>query len=114
MMVGRDVIFDIQTMDAYAMCIDRRGNMLWQEIWGGLNQDNIRFIIPTEDGGCFLIGRYDEIKPGEQYAQVTTWVLKLTDEGNLEWDADSGFSVNRFLQLGRIPSRNRPFWGDPS
>jgi len=81
-----DVIYDIDQMDASIMKIDGTGNMLWRTTLGGPNQDNFRFIFPDDAGGCLLVGRYDENRPGEQYAQVALWIVKINSEGSVEWE----------------------------
>ena len=78
-----DVIYDTDQMDAFGMKIDGRGNVVWQEVRGGPNQDNIRFILPDDEGGCVLLGRYDEDRPGEIYAKVALWYMDLDKDGNI-------------------------------
>jgi hypothetical protein len=66
--------------DAWMIKLDENGEMAWDKTFGGSDEDVVRCIIQTRDGGYVLAG-YTESKGAGRY---DAWVIKLDEKGNLE------------------------------
>src|SRR5437868_417045 len=65
----------------------QRPSIQWQECYGGSNDDLIRNIIPTFDGGYIGIGEtysFDGDATGN-HGGKDAWIIKLDSLGNLLW-----------------------------
>jgi len=76
-------IFDMDRMDGFCVKVDSRGNAIWQETWGGPNQDNIRSILPLDSESSVMLGRYDEDRVGRDYPEVALWFLVVNSDGTI-------------------------------
>lgn len=66
--------------DGWVAKLDENGEMVWDKVFGGSQNDEIFFGIKTADGGYAVCG-YTESKGAGGY---DAWVIKLNEEGNLE------------------------------
>jgi gliding motility-associated-like protein len=88
--------------------LDFDGNVLWQRIYGGDQDDRLWAIIPTADGG-FLAGGYshssvsgDKTQPS--YGDMDVWIMKLDAQGQLLWEkAYGGLYRDELFALLEIP-----------
>jgi outer membrane protein assembly factor BamB len=72
------------------MRLDRSGNKLWEQTFGGTGYHSFQNMEVTSDRGCVLIGNDDDY-----------WVVRLDQNGNKVWEKS----------LGERSVRNRPaFW----
>lgn len=73
--------------DAWILKLDNTGNIEWEKTFGGTNYDIFRSIKQTADGGYILAGgsRSDDGDIATNNGQSDVWILKLTSEGNFEW-----------------------------
>ncbi len=71
------------------------GEIEWQRTYGGSNDDIAQGIIETNDGGYAIIGHTKSIDgdiTDKSVEENDFWVLKLTAEGNVEWQRTYGGS----------------------
>jgi hypothetical protein len=67
--------------DAFVIKLDLNGNILWQKIYGGLNNDDFHSIKATSDGGFIACGTTKSY--GDILGDI--WVAKLTLNGDSVW-----------------------------
>ncbi len=74
----------------------------WDKTIGGNDDDNIRFLQQTSDGGYILGGfSYSNTsgdKTDDSKGSADYWVVKLDASGNKEWDKTIGGSSDDFLR----------------
>lgn len=76
-------------LDYYILKLDATGNIDWQKTFGGQYMDKLESIIPTSDNG-FLVGGWSNSpqsgnKTEDSYGEGDYWVLKLDDNGEVQW-----------------------------
>ncbi len=70
------------------------GEVLWQRSYGGSNDDQAYSISVVPDGG-FIVAGSSESMDGDitnPIGNTDAWVLKLDEEGNLQWQTSIGGS----------------------
>ncbi|MEZ5013793.1 MAG: MopE-related protein [Chitinophagales bacterium] len=84
--------------DYWVVMIDSIGNIQWQNTIGGSDNDHLRSIDITSDGG-FILGGYsisnisgDKTEGNIGYDDY--WVLKLDSVGNIVWQNTIGGTAN--------------------
>jgi len=68
------------------------GEILWQKLYGGSNEDYGFSVSATSDGGCIVGGltnSFDGDITGAKGSE-DAWILKLDAEGELEWSIVTG------------------------
>jgi len=63
-------------------------NAQWAKTYGGSGEDFARSILQTNDGGYIVFGTTESFGYGDGYSDL--WVLKMTSEGNIEWEKTYG------------------------
>jgi hypothetical protein len=80
--------------DYWVIKLDSKGNIQWQQTYGGMYADELKKIIPTPDGGYFVAGvsnsPYSADKTSEVQGISDYWVLKLDKDGAIEWQQTYG------------------------
>ncbi|GGG18215.1 hypothetical protein GCM10011323_23020 [Pontibacter amylolyticus] len=80
--------------DYWVMKINAVGDKIWDKTLGGASFDDFASLVTTPDGGCLLGGtsttgiggdKSEESKGNEDY-----WIVKLSANGNKEWDKTIG------------------------
>jgi hypothetical protein len=80
------------TPDYWIVKIDSTGAILWDKIVGG-NQGEVLFTgSPTIDGGVIAIGHTysNDGDVSVNYGGADTWMVKISSDGELEWDFTIG------------------------
>ena len=83
--------------DALVLKLDSNGDLLWDKTFGGSSPDVAVSIQQTTDGGYIVLGGTSSKGAGEHDA----WVLKLDQNGILEWDktfGGSNFDIAQSIQ----------------
>jgi len=79
--------------DFWIVKIDIDGNIIWDKIVGGSNGgEHIWSASPTLDGGVVAVG-WTYSNDGDvsvNYGGADTWAVKISGEGELEWDYTIG------------------------
>lgn len=75
--------------DGWIIRTDALGNILWQQTYGGSQNDGMRDVRPTPDGGYIAVGYTNSndgmIPPGSYKGNQDIWVIKLNASGAVEW-----------------------------
>jgi len=71
--------------DGFVLRLDYFGRELWRRRLGGAGSDRLRDMVPSADGGVFLVG---DTRTGE--GPTSLWVLRLDAEGETLWTRTFG------------------------
>ena len=94
--VDGDISHNNGTYDVWVVKIDRDGNIVWENAYGGYSHDSGNAINLTSDGG-YIVGAtisYNGGNPvngdlncreGLPSESATAWLLKLNSIGEIEW-----------------------------
>jgi uncharacterized delta-60 repeat protein len=58
--------------DVYTIALNKKGSLVWSNLYGGTNRDIARGITRTTDGGLIIVGESDSYKRNKQF-----YMLKL-------------------------------------
>ena len=95
--------------DIWVVKIDYYGNIIWQKCLGGTRSEFVSKIIQTEDGGFMVFGNTksnngdvegNHSLPGS--GDYDIWIVKLSSEGDLEWQQCIGGIRNEYVNFGVI------------
>jgi hypothetical protein len=92
-----DIVGHKWTYDYWLMRINSAGNIVWQRVYGGSNEDEPAEIMNTPDGGFILTGNSasDDGDLDNNHGFLDVWALKLNNFGDVEWSkAYGGKSVD--------------------
>ncbi|MCL5036576.1 MAG: T9SS C-terminal target domain-containing protein [Chloroflexi bacterium] len=97
--------------DYWVVKVDDDGNIEWQKCLGGTSNDYAWSIQQTADGGYIATGESssnDDDVTGN-HGSNDCWVVKIDDEGNIEWqkslggsESDRGRSIRQSIDGGYI------------
>lgn len=76
--------------DYHILKLDEEGTIEWEKIYGGGNIDNVYSIIQTDDKGYIVTGYTDDSDVGNNNGSYVLWVLKLYNNGEIEWEKSYG------------------------
>lgn len=95
--------------DYWVVKIDESGTILWDKTFGGEEDDFLKAMIPTPDGG-FLLGGYSYSGLGANKTEASRdtstnymytsdfWLIKINGSGSKIWDKTIGGSAKDNLQ----------------
>jgi hypothetical protein len=105
----KDVTLNNGGADLWLIKISPEGNLIWEKTFGGSSFDVARSINPTFDGGYIISGSSRSLDNGfSNQGQNDAWLLKISSQGNQEWQKFVGGSEIDFfydavqLQNGNI------------
>jgi hypothetical protein len=78
--------------DGWLVNSDTKGNVIWQQTFGGSGDDFLKSILKTNDGGFLLTGHTFSGTAGAE----DSWVIKLSSTGQIEWEKKYGGSSPDF------------------
>ncbi|MEM9821845.1 MAG: hypothetical protein AAF985_12270, partial [Bacteroidota bacterium] len=78
--------------DIYTLALDADGNLLWEEVYGGTEYEEVFSIIPTSDGG-YAIGA---ITNSEGSGASDIYLIKTNDQGTVQWSQTYGGTEGEF------------------
>ena len=89
-------------IDYWVVKLDSNGDVQWDRTLGGSAEDRPASIIQTSDGG-YLVGGLSisdasATKTEDGLGGFDWWVVKLDDEGNIEWDNTLGGTDTDMLE----------------
>ncbi|MFD2551272.1 hypothetical protein ACFSQP_05530 [Bizionia sediminis] len=96
-----DVSLNAGAQDYWLAKLDNLGNLLWQKSYGYIGADLGKSVMQTPDGGYFITGVLDVTASGgagntkqanQRHAGGDYWVLKLDNQGTIEWSKYYGGS----------------------
>ncbi|MFN8322381.1 MAG: T9SS type A sorting domain-containing protein [Chitinophagales bacterium] len=86
----------LTTEDFWVVKLDATGNKLWDKRFGTSGGDNLRAVIPTNDGSYLLGGSSDGGAGGDKtqstQGNADYWIVKIDSHGNKLWDKRYGGS----------------------
>ena len=81
-------------LDYWVVKLKSDGTMQWQKTIGGQYQDELKSIHQTTDGGYILGGYSNSPISGDKteanYGLGDYWIVKLNEEGSIEWQRTLG------------------------
>lgn len=89
-----DVSANNGAADLWLIKISPSGDLIWERTIGGSSFDVARAMVQSQTGGYILSGssRSNDFDVDENKGQNDAWVLKVDDNGNLEWETTVGGS----------------------
>ncbi|HYV93854.1 MAG TPA: T9SS type A sorting domain-containing protein [Chitinophagales bacterium] len=108
--------------DYWIVKLDESGTMVWQNNFGGVDQEVANSVEQTFDSGFIVCGKA-ESDTGNQ-GKHDFWILKLDTGGNLEWEKSLGgdkddiaFQIQQTIDSGYVVggwsvSTNGAVWGN--
>ncbi len=91
--------------DLWIIKISPLGDLLWEKTIGGSSFDVGRAIVRSENNGFVIAGssRSNDIDVDENKGQNDAWVLKINDDGNLDWEvAFGGSNIDFFYGIAEL------------
>lgn len=89
--------------DFWVMKLNASGNIIWQSLYGGSEQDDAYSIDQTSDGGYIIVGNSrspvgsgDVTGPGHGNNQYDYWLVKINGSGTLQWQRLYGGNGEEF------------------
>ncbi|MBL7731609.1 MAG: gliding motility-associated C-terminal domain-containing protein [Chitinophagaceae bacterium] len=90
--------------DLWVLKLDKCGTIQWERSFGGTGYESARDILQTRDGGYLVLGETNSTDGGVATGYGGTkdiWLLKLTADGNLEWQkryGGSGLDIGNHIE----------------
>jgi hypothetical protein len=84
--------------DIWVVKLSDLGIIQWQKTLGGSSYDFANSVLQTNDGG-YIIAGYTSSDDGDvsiNYGGFDYWIIKLSSEGNIQWEKTYGDSSNEF------------------
>lgn len=80
--------------DFWIIKISEIGELVWEKSFGGLQADEARGIVKTNDGNYLIIGdtRSEDTDVSFNKGAADFWVIKISPNGNLIWEKTFGGS----------------------
>lgn len=91
--------FDINdsrgSYDFWAVKVDKTGNLVWQQSYGGTGIERAQDIANTGDGGFIIAGNTfsSDTDVTRNNGESDIWLIKIDQEGNLVWEKNFGGSA---------------------
>jgi hypothetical protein len=86
--------------DYWILKLDANGNINWNKLFGGTNDDVANCIQQTADGGYIVAGSSQSSANGDvtgtNHGLTDYWVVKLNASGNITWNKLLGGSGDEF------------------
>jgi len=80
--------------------LDANGNVIWENIIGGLQTDYLTDLKPTADGGFVILATSNSVISGDKTADRVGfedyWVVKLDANLSIQWDKTIGATEEDF------------------
>jgi len=80
--------------DFWMIKVDSSGNAVWNQTYGGMDDDGAIFLVHTSDGGYALAGMTESFGHGSDRDDF--WLVKTDSFGNIEWSQTYGGTTNEY------------------
>jgi len=77
-----------ENSDVWLIKTDDKGNMEWDQTFGGSEHDQGSYVMQTNDNGYIITGKTKSYSNGKTDA----WLIKTDENGNKIWDKTFGYS----------------------
>jgi len=90
--------FDISnpkgSYDFWVVKVDKNGNFVWENSFGGTGIDQAQDIMATPDGGYIIVGSTfsSDTQVTKNNGQSDVWLIKIDENGQLLWQKSFGGS----------------------
>lgn len=94
--IDYDLNSNLGNFDCWVIRINHTGSIIWKKSFGGGGYDYARSIIQAPNGGFLCVGETNS-QNGDitnPYGQEDFWVVKLNENGEIEWKKNYGGSSN--------------------
>jgi len=82
-------LFDIHGhRDVWLLKLNETGTVMWDQTYGGPDEDDGNAVQQTDDGGYIIVGRTRSYSNGK----TDVWLIKTDEKGNKLWDTTFGYS----------------------
>lgn len=83
------------SMDYWLIKLDATGNILWEETYGGTNNEYCYSVTMAPDGGYLMVGctASDDGDVTVNHGDIDFWLVKVNSLGILEWQKTYGGSA---------------------
>ncbi|MFS4482549.1 hypothetical protein ACKGJY_06000 [Hyunsoonleella sp. 2307UL5-6] len=90
----KDITNNNGAADIFIIKITPNGDIIWNKTFGGTSFDTARAISKSNDGGFLVSGssRSSDGDISKNNGQNDAWVIKIKNNGNLEWQTSIGGS----------------------
>lgn len=94
--------FDLENhygfFDGWVIKLNHMGELQWKKSIGGRGEDFINSVIETDDHKYICIGHTNSVDFDitENYGHIDYWLVKFTEEGNIEWKKSIGGTSNDY------------------
>ncbi len=83
------------SMDVWLIKINGQGQLLWDQTYGGLYNDELFSIRPLPNGNGYLLGCHSESEVGNEKSEPSRggrdfWILQVDNQGVKVWDKTIG------------------------
>ena len=85
-LAGRTYAIGAGLADFYLVKTDAIGNMIWNQTYGGIENDYLFSMVQTSDGGYALAGYTESFGAGD----LDYWLVKTDSDGNMMWNQTYG------------------------
>jgi hypothetical protein len=90
--------------DIFLLRTDSNGNPLWNRTYGGSEDDAVKAVVQTVDGGFAITAFSGSFKESQ-----STWLIKTDPEGAIQWN-----NIYSYFDLALSPSAIYPNGGFPT
>lgn len=88
--------------DTWLFALDNEGEILWSKGLGVENEEQVRYLDQTPDGG-YIVLRNESFFDG-QIIQGFGQLVKTDQEGNIEWEHSTSEYLNGYVTLHKVIS----------
>lgn len=80
--------------DFWLIKVDNLGKLVWEETYGGSKFDAAQAVIPSKDGGFYIVGnsKSSDLDTTHNNGENDIWIVKTDEKGNLIWQQSFGGS----------------------
>ena len=110
--------------DAQLVKLDASGNIMWQRVYGGKDDEYANAVVQTDDGGFLVAGlacSFIDPQDNDGVYKKYCWLFKLSTSGDIEWEkvygeGDSGVNCisvsgdDRFVAAGDSMYAGKNWW----
>lgn len=96
--------------DYWILKLDVSGNILWQNIFGGSLDDQLKVTLPAPDNGFLLVGNsnspFSGTKSENSNGLQDLWIIRIDSSGNSIWQNSIGGNGLDVVFCGVLTSEN--------
>lgn len=96
--------------DGWVLKLNNTGEIEWEKSFGGSREDGFFRVLSNSDGG-YIVAGFSRVADGDvsyNHGGADCWVVKLTHNGELEWEKSYGGSLNDAI-YDMVPSPDGGF-----